>query len=261
MWLDLPHGKPYTMPVMRSFKHYLTTRFNAGIYEPRSRLRIDPQQWMEHRWRLFTAITLPSIMEQTCQDFTWLILLDSKTPDSYIHEMESFRYRNLKLIYPTSAKVVWQQAFEPGDYDLVTTRIDNDDAFHRQSIETIQQTYLSEHPYRMQPWVIVFPFGFILDLARGDVWAMEYWCNNCPTLVENSQQPLTIWHWDHSNIPVQIQRSFVKDKPYWLQVVHSQNVLNEIPSGHHAKILHKEMPASLENLAEFNIRADSLPTA
>lgn len=246
---------------MPTFRHYLTTRFNAGIYGPRSSLRIAPQQWMEHRWKLFATITLPSVMEQTCQDFTWLILFDKKTPDSYIHEMESFRYPNLKLIYPTSTKPVWQQAFAPGEYDLITSRIDNDDAFHRQTIETIQQTYLAEHASRVLPWVIVFPYGLILDLARRDIWVMEYWYNNCPTLVESSQKPYTVWHWDHSNIPAQIQRSFVKDKSYWLQVVHSQNVLNEIPSDHRAKILHKELPASLENLAQFGIRAENLPAA
>jgi hypothetical protein len=244
---------------MRTFRHYLTTRFNAGIYEPRSRLRIPPEQWMEHRWKLFTTITLPSIMEQTCQNFTWLILMDKRTPDSYLREMESFRYPNLKPIYDASVSPVWQQALDPGDYDLITTRIDNDDAFHRQAIEAIQRTYRAERAFRMQPWVIVFPYGLILDLARRDIWVMEYWFNNCPTLVENSEKPQTIWQWDHSNIPPQIQRSFIRDKSYWLQVVHSQNVLNEIPAGHPAKILHKELPASLDNLAEFNIRADSLP--
>jgi hypothetical protein len=244
---------------MQPFRHYLTTRFNIGIYEPEAGLRIPPQQWMEHRWKLFTTITLPSIMEQTCQNFTWLILMDRQTPELYLREMESFRYPNLKPIYPTSGERVWQQAFDPGEYDLITTRVDNDDAFHRQTIETIQQTYEAEHPYRMQPWVIVFPFGLILDLARRDIWVMEYWLNNCPTLVEGSQKSRTIWYWDHSNIPLQIQRCFIRDKSYWLQVIHSQNILNEIPDAHRWKILHKEMPVSLQSLAEFSIRSDHLP--
>ncbi len=246
---------------MRTFRHFLTTRFNAGIYSPRARLRLPPDQWMEHRWKLFTTITLPSIMEQTCQDFTWLVLMDKKTPESYLREMESFRYPNLKLIYPTPVKPVWQQAFEPGAYDLITTRIDNDDAFHRQTIATVQETYRAEHPYRRQPWVIVFPFGLILDLARRDIWGMEYWFNNCPTLVESAEKPGTIWQWDHSNIPPELQRAFVRDKPYWLQVVHAQNVLNAVPTTPSMKILHKETPVSLESLADFNIRAENLPAA
>ncbi len=246
---------------MRPFRHYLTTRFNVGIYEPQADLRIPPQQWMEHRWKLFTTITLPSIMEQTCQNFTWIVLVDRKTPEFYLREIESFRYANLKPLYPTPTQPVWREAFDRGEYDLITTRIDNDDAFHRQTIETIQQTYQVEHPYRTYPWIIVFPFGLILDLARRDIWVMEYWFNNCPTLVEDSRKPSTIWHWDHSNIPPQLQRCYVRDKSYWLQVIHSQNVLNEIPTTHAKKILHREMPASLQSITEFGIRPDHLPTA
>jgi hypothetical protein len=246
---------------MASFKHYLLTRFNAGIYGPKSRLRIPPEQWMEHRWKLFTTITLPSIMEQTCQNFTWFLLFDEQTPEAYLREMETFRCPNLKPIYPTSDKGIWQQAVEPGDYDLVTTRIDNDDAFHRNTIETIQYTYRTERPYRTQPWIIVFPFGLILDLARRDLWVMEYWYNNCPTLVENSVEPKTICSWDHSNLPSAFQRCFVRDKLYWLQVVHSQNLLNEIPAGHRLKILHKEIAVSLDKLGEFGISPRSLPSA
>jgi hypothetical protein len=246
---------------MQPFRHYLTTRFNVGIYARGARLRIPPAQWMEHRWKLFAMITLPSIMEQTCQDFTWLVLMDKETPEAYIREIESFRCPNLKVIFPTTVKPHWLQAFEPGDYALITTRVDNDDALHRRTIETIQDAYRVENPYRPLPWTIVFPFGLILDLAKRDIWVMEYWFNNCPTLVENSGTAKTIWQWDHSNIPPQIQRCYVRDQPYWLQVVHSQNVLNEIPTTPSMKILHRDILVPLEKLTEFSIHPDSLPVA
>ena len=92
------------------------------------------------------------------------------------------------------------------------------------------------------------------------MWILEYWFNNCPTLVEPSEQPKTAWHWDHSNIPADIGRSFVKDKPYWLQVVHSQNVLNEIPVSHRTKILHKKMRVTPASLRPFGISLENLPT-
>lgn len=31
---------------MRKFKHYITTRFNVGIYSPNARIRIPAEQWM-----------------------------------------------------------------------------------------------------------------------------------------------------------------------------------------------------------------------
>ena len=211
---------------MRSFRHYLTTRFNAGIYGP-TRLH-TPEQWMEHRWKLFTAITLPSIMEQTCRIFTWLILMDKKTPEFYLREMESFRYPNLKLIFPTQVKVPWLQAFDPVNTTLSqpgsTTTTHSTAGRSRLFRKLIRpRIRIGRSPGRSSSRLVdprSRPPGC---LCHG------YWFNNCPTLVEDSREPQTIWHWDHSNIPPEIQRCYVRDKPYWLQVVHSQNVLNEIP--------------------------------
>ncbi len=242
------------------FKHYILTRFNDGLYGPDARTAVPPDEWMQHRLRLFTAFTFPSIMEQTCQDFTWLVLMDPQTPDHYIQEIKSFRYPNLKLIYPTETGGKWSQAFEPGDYDLITTRIDNDDAFHRDVVKVLQQTYLAECERRAKPWVMVFPFGVIMDLASQDLWVMEYWVNNCPTLVAEPGGK-TIYRWKHNEIPPDIEKSYITDRPYWLQLVHAYNQLNQIPAHNVLKILHKEIPTSLEWLTHFSVSPDRLPVA
>jgi hypothetical protein len=244
---------------MPGFKHYLTTRFNATIYRNKAKLRLSPEEWMDHRLKLFTTFTLPSIMEQSCQDFTWLILMDKQTPDRYLQELESFRYPNLKLVCQVSAQRPWIQAFEPGQYDVLTTRIDNDDAFHQDTIAAIQRTYREQCDRQSDPWVIVLPFGLIFDLASNDLWVMEYWYNNCPTLVESRLDPQTIWQWDHSNIPAEVGRCFIKDKLYWLQVVHDQNIRNAVPDNHPTKILHKEIRTSLDYLSYYGVDAGRLP--
>jgi hypothetical protein len=242
------------------FKHYIMTRFNDGLYGPNPRTKVPPDEWMDHRLRLFTTFTFPSIMEQTCQNFTWLVLMDRRTPDRYIREIESFRYPNLKLIFPTETGGKWGQAFDPGDYDLITTRIDNDDAFHRDVVKVLQKTYLAEREKRTKPWVIVFPLGIIMDLARQDLWVMEYWINNCPTLVD-APRSKTIYQWKHNEIPNTVEKYYVKDKPYWLQIVHAYNQLNQIPTQNLFKILHKEVPTSLECLTLFGVAPDRLPIA
>jgi hypothetical protein len=244
------------------FRHYIITRFNTGIYGPESKLRVPPCEWMEHRLRLFTTFTFPSIMEQSCQNFTWLVLMDRQTPDHYIQEIESFRYPNLRVVVPTEAGGKWGQAFEPGDYDLITTRIDNDDAFHGDAVEVLQQTYLAEHRQRAKPWVMVFPFGLIMNLASQDLWVMEYWLNNSPTRVGDRSDGKTVFQWRHNEIPAEVPKCYIKDKPYWLQIVHAYNMLNGIPiDGHPFKILHKEIRTSLEWLTQFGVAPDRLPVA
>jgi hypothetical protein len=243
---------------MRKFRHYITTRFNAGLYNPDADIRISADEWMRHRIELFTTFTLPSIMGQSCQNFTWLVLIDKQTPAAYRQALSNIRYRNMRLIYAGS-KNSWLDAIEPGDYDLITTRIDNDDAFHKEVVETIQQNWAKQNAKRLGCWVIVFPFGFVLDLAVKEMFVMEYWFNNCPTLIERAENRQTIWRWDHSNIPAEVPKDHITDKPYWLQVIHSQNLRNRMPIGDSTKIIHEELNARLEFLAYFGIDTEHLP--
>ena len=243
---------------MRRFKHYITTRFNAGLYSPEAKIRIPADQWMQHRIKLFTTFTLPSIMRQSCQNFTWLVLIDKQTPAVHRQMLSNINYPNMQLIY-TGSENPWIDTIEPGDYDLITTRIDNDDAFHQEVIKTIQQSWAKQNSEMSKPWAIVFPFGFILDLATKEMFMMEYWFNNCPTLVENSQTPRTIWQWDHSNIPAQVVTHYIADKPYWLQVIHSHNLKNRIPVDDHTKIIHRQLNARREFLTYFGIDTKELP--
>jgi hypothetical protein len=210
--------------------------------------------------QLFTRITLPSIMNQSCQDFTWLVLIDKQTPPDDRRMLADIGYCNMQLIFPTSPNP-WLAVIEPSDYDLITTRIDNDDAFHRDVVGTIQQSWSAQNAKLHRPWVIVFPFGFILDLATKEMSVMEYRFNNCPTLLESAQNAQTIWQWDHSNIPPEIDKHFITDKPYWLQVIHSQNLLNRIPVADPRKIIHRQLKPKLEFLRYFGIDANCLPDA
>ena len=244
------------------FKHYVLTRFNDGLYSANSRVQAPPDEWMDHRLTLFTAFTVPSMMEQTCQNFTWLVLMDPRTPRRYIEEIESFRYPNLQLIYPTETGVRWAQAFAPGDYDLITTRLDNDDAFSLDTMAALQRTYLAERDRQPKPWVMVFPLGLIMDLASRKIWPLEYWLNNSPTRVGRADDGQTVYQWQHDSIPPEVAKRYITDKPYWLQLVHAHNLLNAIPApGHPTKILHRDVPAPLEWLEQFGVTPDRLPVA
>ena len=88
---------------------------------------------------------------------------------------------------------------------------------------------------------------------------MEYWFNNGLTLVEDLQDSGTVYRWQHCQIPGEVPRLCIQEKPYWLQVVHSQNVLNAIESDNPLRIVHKELPAAIELLEQFGIDPAGLP--
>jgi len=46
---------------MAEFRHYILARFNAGLYGPEVELKVSREEWMDHRIRLFTSLTLPAV--------------------------------------------------------------------------------------------------------------------------------------------------------------------------------------------------------
>ncbi|NLZ04279.1 MAG: hypothetical protein GXY19_03820 [Phycisphaerae bacterium] len=243
------------------FQHLILTRFNVDLYGSKTKARLEPNAWMEHRLRLFEAFTLPSIAAQSCQDFAWRIMMDSRTPDAHVQTMERLCRTNMKLIFPVRGANAWLSGVEPGAYDLLTTRIDNDDAFHRDAVAALHETYRQNRKKLARPWVMVFPFGMIFDLGARRGWLMEYWYNNCPTLVEDGQAPQTIWQWRHNQIPADVPRCPIKDIPYWLQVIHEQNLRNAIESPNALRKIHKEVPMQPKHLAPFGVDPERLPAA
>jgi len=91
------------------FKHYLLT-FNPDNLE------------------IFRSFTLPSILGQTCQNFTWLIVTDKK--------LDGFDYPNIRIVS--------EPTFDEGDYDLITTQIDSDFAIHKKFVEMAQAAYVDD---------------------------------------------------------------------------------------------------------------------
>jgi hypothetical protein len=83
--------------------------------------------------------------------------------------------------------------------------------------------------------------------------------NNCPTLVEDSENCGTVYRWQHSEIPGNVPQALHQEQALRLQVVHSQNVLNAVETNNPLRIVHKELPAAIEHLEQFGIDPAALP--
>jgi len=121
-------------------QHFVFTKFNmphpSGLY-------LDPE-WLEGRVELFKKYLLPSMKQQTCQDFKWIMhcCADSigEAMDG-LYEAEE-EYENLEIIW--LEKTRWHPEWlenirdrvEPGL--LLTSRIDSDDAVHKDFVKIIQ---------------------------------------------------------------------------------------------------------------------------
>lgn len=68
----------------KDIQHFILTRFNLLIFNKNKEgKKVRTIKWLEHRFMLFEKYCLPSVKNQTCQDFQWIVLFDSSTPERF----------------------------------------------------------------------------------------------------------------------------------------------------------------------------------
>lgn len=82
-----------------TFEHYIITRFNLPIFTPKVNggvVNSCNDDYLAYRFALFESYCFPSIKNQSCQNFKWLVLFDVNTPDAYKKRAEVLhnKYRN-----------------------------------------------------------------------------------------------------------------------------------------------------------------------
>jgi hypothetical protein len=65
------------------FKHVVVTRFNLRHEQWLKKITkrgTTMVEWLERRFEIFHRFTLPSMMNQSCKRFDWVVLFDTETP-------------------------------------------------------------------------------------------------------------------------------------------------------------------------------------
>ena len=85
------------------FRHYLLSRYNVGLYGRKQNMRsgekIAPKKWMKNRIELFKRYCVPSIRNQSCRNFTWLIVLDPETELGDFYELRDIINGDAELLW------------------------------------------------------------------------------------------------------------------------------------------------------------------
>jgi hypothetical protein len=253
--------------------HFVVTKYNLSLYsDPERRHRIggDPDRWMEQRFRLFTIFTVPSLMGQSCQDFTWFVFLDQRTPKRFTEQLAGVAagFSSMRLVPLDRRQVDFlrSEVQRSGARIAITSRIDNDDAWHKDYVR-----YLHEGSFR--PGTLVdFQDSYWLDVARREVylctsrwWTDPRWwrswrtllrprISNSPSTIEPAAEALTVLADEHRGLIHHFRRERtvqVRDTPYRLVTCHDSNLVNEIGGreGRFEKV-------SSDVLADFSITPD-----
>ena len=182
--------------------------------------------------------------------------MDDMTPQVYRDILAHIKYPNVKLVYINLGEIGLINALldniEDGQYDLITTRLDNDDAIHKDAIKDIQTAYLQNNSDNSNPWAIGLPMGCTLDIASQKIYVTEYPANANVSLVENSQNARSVWQCQHGHIVTKFNCAFITSKLYWIITVHSQNLGNNISSSP-GRFVYTDKEIDLRALSEYGI--------
>lgn len=235
---------------MGAYQHFILTKFNLGLYNGYKRdkngQKVNNDQWMEHRIKLFEKYCYPSIKKQVNQNFLWLVLFDPMTPQKYLKRIKNYqRYENFCPVFGGWFDDHIKQILDPAKEYLITTRIDNDDAFHLQAIKSIQKRFNKENLC-----LLGFPIGYCLEgdhlfLNRSGTYSFL-------TLIEkiqrtdNGVEMITVRRKDHLQFYKSTKIKMIETtRPMWLQIIHEKNLVNQAKG--------KMIPLEQLNVQDFGI--------
>ncbi len=244
--------------------HYLLTRFNLPLWaKDKTGKAIERGEWLKRRIYLFETYCLPSVIGQTCHDFSWILLTDEDTPTVYREKIKSYRiscpqirivgvraeyaFRFADIFRQVVQADLLKEAWNEGDLCL-TTYLDNDDCIARTFVEKVQAECLSFHLQSDEKRFLSFDYGLQLFTDMEHLTTRVFYPNNhFLTLAERLSLNDTPSETSHCSLP-SIRTCYgygshfllekqgiadvyhVRDKrqPMWIEVIHEENVDNDV---------------------------------
>lgn len=236
-----------------TLQHFILTRFNLLLWNmDKEGSKVRTKKWLEHRFTLFEKYCLPSVKRQTCQDFVWIVLFDSATPDKYKARIEEyqkecpqfvpvyvepergryfaeiFRKEIIKRIQVQDSSRIRELENPISQLRVLTTYLDNDDALNVGFVEDLQRRALAVNDGTF----INYNDGYQYYSEDGYLMRIHYPTNHFVSVVEKGE-PVTIkgifGYGGHAYIHTikDVNIEHVRNVPMWCEVVHEKNMIND----------------------------------
>lgn len=218
-------------------KHFLITRFNLKnkkILKNNAVVNPLSKEWLDQRFHIFETYCLPSIINQTNQNFIWVVCFDSDTPEDFKPRVEdiSRSYSNFKPIYvdgfsslkPAFLNYIGNNISENDEF-IITTRADNDDILHKDFIKTIQELYLPQNKTVID---LSIGYQFILKKDKMELLSFRNKFNPFVSVIESTKNDFeTVISKQHREWENSSSTIIYEESPLWIQLIHDQNLINK----------------------------------
>ncbi len=229
------------------FNHFIITQFNLRRFPSGVKAEKEWTDWTRERIKFFKAYCLPSFLNQTNKNFTWLLYFDSKTPDEFQHLIEELS--TISFIMPqfadgfnefTTKYLEDIKRLSPDEDWIITSRCDNDDVLEKDAVNIIQNNFIQKDEF-----LISLASGYTLDISNKTLSHYYYPMSPFISLIESNKKNTLkgIFYKEHTKwdelrlrmsteILKQNKKSvFLLDKPYWIQIIHDSNISNSFKRG------------------------------
>lgn len=224
---------------MQEMNFCLLSRFNLKWPALQARAGIDSEDaylaWCESRARIFRELTLRSILAQQRKPDAWFIGFDSEIVPPVARVLEELEphgfIRPVLAESPVAfmATIRTEIAQLSGGRMIATTRLDSDDALHRNFFAKLRRTTRRITPAALNRQRIAISFPYGVQRVGDRFFAYHQPKNAFLTLVEAAgQSPLTALGFRHREVQRVARPSYVTlTQPLWMQNVHGANASNE----------------------------------
>lgn len=223
------------------FRHYLITRFNIiqawyNQYTTVSGVRIQSEEWLTERFRLFEEYCLPSVAQQTTKDFEWLVLFNSETPEpfkarfaGYQEQCAAFTPLYLEPYGDENALVLdYILAHTPADQyqQVLTTRLDNDDTIRCDYLQMMQEAVKPEQT----DLFFNYRYGYQYNVRTQLAYLMDYPSNHYVSRVELLGPQIQTVLCNHSELDKRFEYQELDNVNggAWLEVITDVNADNRL---------------------------------
>jgi hypothetical protein len=236
--MDSTDSKDNSQVAQKVLQHFILTRFNLFLWnKAKGGRKVRTAKWLEHRFSMFEKYCLPSVKNQTCQDFEWIVLFDSMTPESFKTRIAEYQKScpQLKPVFvdPKEGRF-FAEIFRKEIVNrlsgerVISTYLDNDDALDVRFVEDLQQRFFS----LSDGTFIFYDEGYQYYAEDKYMMGIVYPKNHFVSVVEEGN-PSTVKgifgygsHYYINKIEgVQIEH--VKSLRMWCEVIHEKNVEND----------------------------------
>jgi hypothetical protein len=239
-------------------KHFIITRFNLKNKQHlKNNLIVNPNSltWLESRFKVFEAYCLPSVKNQSNQDFEWCVCFDTDTPEYYKNKIKVLtrNHKNYHILFvdgfPNLKKDVIHfisSQIKESDRFIITSRLDNDDILHKDFIRTIQSKFVEHHNT-----IIDLNIGYQLltnTKQKEELLLYKSKLNPFISLIEKSNSIKTILNKQHNQWDNSYNKINYKKTPLWIQLIHNENILNK-------KLNYLKKIKTLKNYKHFGLKS------